>query len=41
VSEKQSTLADRLLLRNHIALRIVLAAVALAVVNNLPIINVT
>lgn len=39
--EKRSTLADRLLLRNHIALRMVLAAVALAVVNCLPIIKVT
>ena len=41
MSEKRSTMADRLLLRDHIPLRMALAAVALAVVNCLPIIAVT
>ena len=38
--DTERTLADRLLLRNHIVLRRVVAAVALAVVNSLPIIHV-
>jgi len=41
MSGQNTTLADRLLLRNHVRLRMAVAAVALAVLNSLPIIRVT
>ena len=41
MSQTRSTVADHLLLRNHVPLRMAVAVVALAVVNCLPIIHVT